>query len=319
MLCLCSSPPHDSPAVEYGYLRAVPFPDYPSTPCTANSAWNTAPKPTAFIGRCCAGWSAWRTRSNRRSLKRGEVDASHLYCFPTAVFRERILRARLKATAHLLLFPVIGFVFWSVAPSLFAQKVPVAEQTLPNGMRLLLVERHDDPTIAGGWVAHVGSANERPGITGIAHLFEHMMFKGTHVIGTRDYDLDARLIDEQETVMEEMRAEISKLRAAYRRGEIDDITKPEAKTPRMKQLEARFDSLVAQQRPHMIKNEFDLVVQKNGGSRINAFTNEDMTFYFYTLPANKLELYFWMEADRLQHRVFREFYSERDVVYEGGR
>jgi len=190
---------------------------------------------------------------------------------------------------------------------------------LGNGMRVLLVPRHLSPTVSCGWVAHVGSANERPGITGIAHLFEHMMFKGSHVIGTRDYALDARLIDEQEAVMEEMRAEVSKLRAARRRGEIDDITKPEAKTPRMRELEVRFDSLVAEQRRNMVKNEFDLVLQKNGASRINAFTNEDMTFYFYTLPANKLELYFWMEADRLKNRVFREFYSERDVVYEERR
>ena len=195
----------------------------------------------------------------------------------------------------------------------------VEEHVLANGMRVLLVPRRLSPTVSCGWVARVGSANERPGITGIAHLFEHMMFKGTHVIGTRDYALDARLIAEQEVVMDEMRAEISKLRDAYRRGELDDITKPEAKTPRMKALEAQFDSLVAAQRKNMVKNEFDLVLQKNGASRINAFTNEDMTFYFYTLPANKLELYFWMESDRLKNRVFREFYSERDVVYEERR
>lgn len=195
----------------------------------------------------------------------------------------------------------------------------VQEHVLANGMKVLLVPRHLSPTVSCGWVAKVGSANERPGITGIAHLFEHMMFKGTHVIGTRDSVLDARLILEQEAVMEEVRAEISKLRAAYRRGEIDDITKPEVKTARMKQLEARFDSLVAEQRRNMIKNEFDLILQKNGASGINAFTNTDMTFYFYTLPANKLELYFWMEADRLKNRVFREFYSERDVVYEERR
>jgi predicted Zn-dependent peptidase len=207
----------------------------------------------------------------------------------------------------------------STAASPSVTSPSVEEHVLGNGMRVLLVPRHLSPTVSCGWVAHVGSANERPGITGIAHLFEHMMFKGTHVIGTRDYALDAQLIDEQEAVMEEMRAEISKLRAAYRRGEIDDITRPEVKTPRMKQLEARFDSLVAKQRANMIKNEFDLVLQKNGASRINAFTNEDMTFYFYTLPANKLELYFWMEADRLKNRVFREFYSERDVVYEERR
>ena len=193
------------------------------------------------------------------------------------------------------------------------------EHVLSNGMKLVLVPRHLSPTVSGGWVAHVGSANERPGITGISHLFEHMMFKGTHVIGTRDYDKDVRLIDAQERLRDEMRAETSKLRAEQRRGEIEDITKPESKTPRMKALEASFDSLVAEQRANMVKNEFDQVLQKNGGTFINAFTNEDQTFYFETLPANKLELWFWLESDRLKNRVFREFYSERDVVFEERR
>ncbi|MGI8965402.1 MAG: insulinase family protein, partial [Limisphaerales bacterium] len=70
--------------------------------------------------------------------------------------------------------------------SLHAQKVPVIETTLSNGLRLLLVPRKEETTVSGGWVAHVGSSNERPGITGIAHLFEHMMFKGTPTIGTKN-------------------------------------------------------------------------------------------------------------------------------------
>jgi predicted Zn-dependent peptidase len=195
----------------------------------------------------------------------------------------------------------------------------VEEHFLSNGMKLLLIPRHLSPTIAGGWVAHVGSANERPGITGISHLFEHMMFKGSHAIGTRDYAKDERLIEEQERVQDQIREELSKMRAAQRRGEIEDMTKPEAKTERYRQLEARFDSLVAEQRANMIKNEFDLVLTKNGATGENAFTAEDMTFYFETVPANKLELWFWMESDRLKNRVFREFYSERDVVYEERR
>jgi predicted Zn-dependent peptidase len=81
----------------------------------------------------------------------------------------------------------------------------------------------------------------------------------------------------------------------------------------------RFDSLVAEQRANMVKNEFNLVLQRNGATGINAFTSEDMTAYFETLPANQLELWFWIEADRLKNRVFREFYSERDVVYEERR
>ncbi len=200
-----------------------------------------------------------------------------------------------------------------------APSLPIEEHVLSNGMKILLIPQHLAPTVSGVWIAHVGSVNEQPGITGISHLFEHMMFKGSHVIGTRDYDKDVRLIDGQELVREEMRAELSKMRLAQRRGEIEDMTKPESRTPRYRELEARFDSLVAEQRANMIKNEFNLVLQRNGATGINAFTTEDLTAYFETLPSNKLELWFWIEADRLKNRVFREFYSERDVVYEERR
>ena len=193
------------------------------------------------------------------------------------------------------------------------------EHVLSNGMKVVFAPRHLTPTVSAGWVAKVGSVNERPGITGISHLFEHMMFKGTHVIGTRDYAKDQALLEEQEKVQDEMRAEMSKLREAQRRGLIDDMTKPEHQSARYKELDAKFDALVKQQRENMVKNEFNQVLQKNGATFINAFTNNDQTFYFETVPANKLELWFWLEADRLKNPVFREFYSERDVVYEERR
>ena len=93
-----------------------------------------------------------------------------------------------------------------------AQQVPVDERTLSNGMKLLMLERHHSPAIAGGWVARVGSVNERPGITGIAHLFEHMMFKGTPTIGTSNAKRDAEIIEQQETVRDAMRQEEAKMR-----------------------------------------------------------------------------------------------------------
>ena len=202
---------------------------------------------------------------------------------------------------------------------LHAQKVNVTDKTLPNGFRVLLVERHDDPTIAGGWVAHVGSANERPGITGIAHLFEHMMFKGTPTIGTRDYRKDLKVIAEQEALRDQMRAEEAKMRAAYRRGDIDDVAKPENRTERYRELEKQFNDLIVQQREILVKNEFDRVYTAGGASGMNAFTTSDLTGYFITVPANKLELWAWMESERLFHPVFREFYAERDVVFEERR
>jgi len=202
---------------------------------------------------------------------------------------------------------------------LAAQRVPVTEKTLSNGMRLLMVERHDEPSVSGGWVAHVGSSNERPGMTGIAHLFEHMMFKGTPTLGTKDYQKDLQIIAEQEQVREQMRREEAKLRAAYRRGEIDDLLKPENRTERLKELDKQFNELIARQREILVKNEFDRVYTTAGGSGENAFTSEDMTAYFITVPANKLELWMWMESERLWRPVFREFYAERDVVHEERR
>src|SRR5438093_12144625 len=111
---------------------------------------------------------------------------------------------------------VLWLIFLFQCGTLFvleAQKVPVVEKHLANGMQLLLVERHDEPAVAGGWVAHVGSSNERPGITGIAHLFEHMMFKGTPTIGTKDYQKELEIISAQEKIRDEMRQEEKKMRA----------------------------------------------------------------------------------------------------------
>lgn len=216
------------------------------------------------------------------------------------------------------IFPAL-LVLLASASAGWAQKIPVVEKTLPNGFRVLMVERHEEPRIAGGWVAHVGSANERPGITGIAHLFEHMMFKGTPTLGTTDADRDRAIIEEQERIRDGMRAEEALMRAALRRGEVEDISSPEARTERYRELEEEFKKLVEEQRSLLVKNEFDRVYSTAGATRMNAFTTEDMTGYFIEVPSNKLELWAWMESERLLRPVFREFYSERDVVFEERR
>lgn len=211
-----------------------------------------------------------------------------------------------------------GVLVASALPA-FAQQIPVIERHLSNGFKLLLVERHEEPRIAGGWVVKVGSSNERLGTTGIAHLFEHMMFKGTPTLGTKDAARDLQLIAEQERVRGEMRKEEALMRLSLRRGQLDDVTKPENFTPRYKELEVEFKKLIDEQRQLLVKNEFDRVYTTAGASGMNAFTSEDMTGYFITVPANKLELWCWMESERLLRPVFREFYAERDVVYEERR
>jgi predicted Zn-dependent peptidase len=198
-------------------------------------------------------------------------------------------------------------------------QIAVEEFTMANGMRWLLFERHESPTIAAGWVARVGSVNERVGMTGISHLFEHMMFKGTRTMGTKDIAQDVALIAEQEKLREEMRAELEVMRARLRRGEIDDLLKAENQTERYRELDKRFQELVQKQRAITVKDHMDQLYTRNGGEALNAGTTEDLTLYFVRLPANRLELWAWLESDRLLNPVFREFYSERDVVHEERR
>ncbi len=200
-----------------------------------------------------------------------------------------------------------------------AQKVPVQEIVLDNGMRVLLVPRKGDPNVAAGWVARVGSVNERPGITGLSHLFEHMMFKGTHAIGTRDIAANLQLIKEMDQVRADLRKEQEALILKARLGEIANPKDPAVRSERHKALLAKFDELTKREKELMVKDEFDRVYTTAGGSGMNAGTSNDFTVYFINVPANKLELWFWMESDRMRNPVFREFYSERDVVHEERR
>ncbi len=211
-----------------------------------------------------------------------------------------------------------------------AQQVAVEEFTLPNGMQFLLVPRSDQPNVvSAGWVARVGSVNERPGITGISHFFEHMMFKGTDTIGTRDPDKDARYRAEQKAIRDEINRLVwTGQYERFLRGEIDDPWDPTNDTQELRVLRGKLDMLIRAQQGRgeagpeaatIVKDEFDQVYTKAGGSGMNAFTSYDLTCYFITVPSNKLELWTWMESDRLHDSVFREFFSERDVVHEERR
>lgn len=224
--------------------------------------------------------------------------------------------ARITRTSIVLLLAGLAPAVAAVAQK---AEVPVAEFTLANGMKFLVVSRPAQATVMGGWVAHVGSANERPGITGVAHFFEHMMFKGSRIIGTRDEARDQEIMAEQEKLQDRIRAEYARQRERYRKGEIDDPFASGNRTPELEKLETEFQKLVEEQRALMVKDEFDKIYTEAGASGMNATTNSDSTIYFITVPANKVELWFWMESERLLQPVFREFYSERDVVQEERR
>ena len=211
------------------------------------------------------------------------------------------------------------FVLLLLPAAAAAQEVRVIEHELANGMTLLLVPRPGDPNVAAGWVAKVGSVNERPGITGVAHLFEHMMFKGTHTIGTTNIEQDLGIIGELDVLKAEIRVEEARLIERHRLGEIEDPQNPDARSPRHEELIEQFDALLERQSELLISEDFSRIYTGQGASGMNAGTSYDFTIYFVNVPANKLELWFWMEADRLLNPVFREFYAERDVVHEERR
>ena len=219
----------------------------------------------------------------------------------------------------ILAFLACSAVLLGVASPGAAQNIDVKEYMLDNGMQVLMVERHEAPTIMASIVARVGSANETTGITGISHLFEHMMFKGTETIGTRDYARGREIMAQLDSLRALMRIEERIMREKLRRGEIGDMLDPGAKTERYRELETMFDELIVEQRELIVKDQLDELYSKHGGYFLNAMTSDDMTMYFVRLPRNKIELYMWLESDRFMNPVFREFYSERNVVREERR
>ena len=160
-------------------------------------------------------------------------------------------------------------------------QLPVEELVLDNGMKFLLVPRPEQTTVMGGWVAHVGSANERPGITGVAHFFEHMMFKGTRAIGTKDAVRDAEIIAEQEAMQEQIRALYARAARALSPGRDRRPVRSRPPGPRRwSSSRRRFQALVEEQRDLMVKDEFDKIYTEAGASGMNATTNWDSTVYF---------------------------------------
>ncbi|MGQ9619207.1 MAG: M16 family metallopeptidase [Candidatus Aminicenantia bacterium] len=178
----------------------------------------------------------------------------------------------------------------------------VLDFTLSNGMRFFVLERHRVPTFAGVIMVKVGSVDEGKGETGIAHFFEHMAFKGTPVIGSKNWEKEKKILDEMDKVGDELTAE-------YARGNSTDLKKIEA-------LRARLAELQNEHRKYVVKDEIDKIYSENGGEFLNASTGNDTTQYFVMLPSNRLELWFLIESERFKYPSFREFYSERDVVCE---
>lgn len=184
------------------------------------------------------------------------------------------------------------------------EDLPVREVTLDNGLRILALPRAGAPTVSFVVRYGVGSVDEHPGLTGISHLLEHLLFKGTTTIGTRNHEAERRLFRRMDAVHDTL------VRAR-------DAVSPDS--TEVLRLTDWLDALEDSARTLVVSNEFDRILGRHGARGLNATTTADATTYFVELPANRLELWFALEADRMLNAVFREFHTERDVVMEERR
>jgi predicted Zn-dependent peptidase len=185
----------------------------------------------------------------------------------------------------------------------------VSEFSLPNGMHFIVIERHDAPVVSFHSYVNAGSVDDPSGETGIAHMFEHMAFKGTEAIGSKNYPAEKAALENVERVYDKLEQ--------FRRESADRHQAPDPK--KMEALEAGLQAAMEKANSYVVPNEYDRIVEANGGVGMNAGTSEDSTNYFYSFPSNRLELWFLLEAQRFLAPVFREFYKERDVVREERR
>ena len=181
----------------------------------------------------------------------------------------------------------------------------VIEHHLKNGLTLLVMERHHAPVVAVNMTYRVGSANEHSGITGVAHLYEHMAFKGTRTIGVTDAEKERPLLEEIDRLSESLAAEIAKGEAADK--------------ARLTSLREQLTKVDEQAQRYVVPSELAALYQRNGGVGLNATTGKDLTRYFLSLPSNRLPLWAVIESNRMNDIVLREFYKEKQVVLEERR
>jgi len=176
---------------------------------------------------------------------------------------------------------------------------------LDNGLTIIICERHDAPVFSYATYVNTGSAQEVPGITGLAHMFEHMAFKGSDRLGSKDWAAEKAALAKVETAY-----------AAYDKARRAETGRDDQA---VKDLEKVWRDAIADADKQMVNDEFSEIARRAGGVGMNAGTGSDETVYFFSMPSNRFELWAFLESERFRNPVFRQFYKERDVVFEERR
>src|SRR5580698_8717983 len=181
----------------------------------------------------------------------------------------------------------------------------ITTKVLPNGLTLIVCERPEAPVFSYSTFIDAGDVNDPSGESGLAHMFEHLAFKGTSEIGTTDYAAEKIALARVEAASNAYEAE---------------FRKPVGRdAKRLAALKQAFQDSQAEARKYVVPNQFTEIAEANGAQGLNAETGLDETEYYWSMPENRLELWAWMESSRLADTVPREFYKERDVVMEERR
>ena len=189
-----------------------------------------------------------------------------------------------------------------IQPYLQRVKDRIVRYELDNGMTFIILPEKEAPVISFVTYADVGGANEEEGKTGAAHFLEHLAFKGTTQIGTKNYQKEKAVIQQLDQVHQQL-----------------ETAKKQGNEEKAKQLQGKFEKLQKEASQYIEQNEYGKIVKTEGGVGLNAATSADYTVYFYSFPANKLELWMSLESERFLDPVFREFYKEQNVILEERR
>ena len=211
----------------------------------------------------------------------------------------------MKHRLLLLVAPLLACTQVVCAQDLKEFEKHVTEFTLPNGLHFIVLERHDAPVVSFHTYVNAGAVDDPGNKTGLAHMFEHMAFKGTETLGTLNWPEEKKALAEVEAVYDKLDQELAK--------------GPRADQDKVRLLRLDVRSAMDRASGYLIPNFYPSIIEENGGVGLNAQTGEDSTDYFYNLPANRAELWFLLESGRFLKPVFRDFYRERDVVREERR
>jgi predicted Zn-dependent peptidase len=203
------------------------------------------------------------------------------------------------------LFALSLAVSTAIAQDLASFEKRTTVKVLPNGLTLIVCERPEAPVFSFYTLVDAGSADDPQGDSGLAHMFEHMAFKGTNEIGTTNYPAE--------------KIALSKVEAAYAAYDAEQRKLVGKDPAKLAELKKAFNDAVSEASKFVIPNQFSEIAEQNGAVNLNASTAEDSTQYFWSMPSNRLELWAYLESGRIGHPVEREFYKERDVVLEERR